>query len=107
MTNLFEILPVQMTEELTSILAQTEHVRIERIVSTGQTSPNDFWYDQEETEWVAVLQGEGKLLFEDPQELIHLQAGDHITIPAHRRHRVKWTSEEEPTIWLAVFFEAS
>jgi len=25
-------------------------------------------------------------------------------IAAHRKHRVEWTTPDEPTVWLAVFF---
>ena len=33
-----------------------------------------------------------------------LIAGDFVNIPAHRKHRVEWTTVDEPTIWLAVFY---
>ena len=97
-------LPARLPEELVETLAAGKHVRIERIVSTGQASPEGFWYDQEEIEWVVVLKGEAKLLFEGDAQPIHLKPGDHVTIPAHRRHRVEWTTPKEPTVWLAVFY---
>jgi cupin 2 domain-containing protein len=28
--------------------------------------------------------------------------GDFVNIPAHTKHRVEWTTPDEPTIWLAV-----
>ena len=102
--NLFSALPVRLPEELVETLAAGKHVRIERIVSTGQASPEGFWYDQEESEWVVVLKGEARLLFEGDAQPIHLKPGDHVTIPAHRRHRVEWTTPSEPTVWLAVFY---
>ena len=37
-------------------------------------------------------------------ESVQMATGDHILIPAHRKHRVKWTTPEEPTVWLAVFY---
>ncbi len=40
-------------------------VRLEAILSEGHISPPDFWYDQDEDEWVAVLQGEGEIEFDD------------------------------------------
>jgi cupin 2 domain-containing protein len=97
-------LPSNVTEELTETLAESKHVSIERIVSTGQASPEGFWYDQEQAEWVVVLTGEAKLLFEGDDKPIRLTSGDHVTISAHRRHRVEWTTPDEPTVWLAVFF---
>ena len=102
--NLLSPLPSNLPKELVETLAENKHVRIERIVSTGHASPEGFWYDQEEAEWVVVLKGEAKLLFVGETQPVHLKPGDHVTIPAHRRHRVEWTTPNEPTVWLAVFY---
>lgn len=104
MKNLFSDLPTDFSEELTEVLASGKDVCIERIVSTGQASPPGFWYDQETVEWVVVLKGEARLLFEGEPEPLHMTAGDFVNIPAHRRHRVEWTTPNEPTVWLAVFY---
>ncbi|MCP4857087.1 MAG: cupin domain-containing protein [Fuerstiella sp.] len=93
-----------MPEELIEVLAENKHVRIEKIVSCGHCSPAGFWYDQAEHEWVAVLKGEAELLFEG-SEPIKLRPGDFINIPAHSKHRVIWTTPDEPTIWLAVYYK--
>ena len=85
---------------------QRPGLRIERIVSTGQCSPPDFWYDQPEGEWVIVLQGAARLRFADENEARTLQAGDFIDIAPHRRHRVDWTDPTQTTVWLAVFYSA-
>lgn len=77
-------------------------VRIERIVSNGQASAPGFWYEQAWNEWVIVLSGSAKLRFEDEADARLLVAGDYVFIPAKERHRVDWTSESEPTVWLAV-----
>lgn len=77
-------------------------IKIEKIVSNGQSSPEDFWYEQEENEFVLLLKGNAILEFED-QTMI-LNEGDAVNIPALKKHRVKQTSLEEPTIWLAVFY---
>ena len=103
--NLFTNIPTDLPEELVDVLAENKHVRIERIVSTGQASPEGFWYDQEEHEWVVVLKGEAKLLFEGDDEPIHMKPGDFVNISAHRKHRVEWTTPDEPTVWLAVFYK--
>ena len=103
MQNLFSDLPSGLPEESVDVLARGEHVRVERIVSTGHASPPGFWYDQAEHEWVVVLQGEARLLVEGDEPLT-LRPGDHLLLPAHRRHRVEWTSPDEPTVWLAVFY---
>lgn len=103
--SLFAHLPRSTVEnEQFSALLARPGLRIERIVSTGQCSPDDFWYDQNEGEWVTVLQGEARLRFED--RVLHLKAGDYVDIPPHCRHRVDWTAPDQLTIWLAVFYSA-
>lgn len=89
-------------EVIDAIIAK-DAVRIERIVSMGHASPPGFWYDQQTSEWVLVLRGEARLAFENG-ETIDLKPGDFVNIPAHRRHRVEWTTPNEPTIWLAVHY---
>jgi cupin 2 domain-containing protein len=105
--NLLADLPTILPEEMITVLAMNPQVRIERIVSTGQCSKPGFWYDQDEHEWVALLKGQARLLFEDEEEPINMRPGDHVLIPAHRRHRVEWTAPDEPTVWLAVFYSDS
>ena len=102
--NLIENIPSEMADEYVEELVKTTSLRLERIVSRGHASPPDFWYDQNEAEWVLVVDGKARLLLLDPEEHIELQKGDHLLIPAHRRHRVEWTSPEMDTIWLALFF---
>ena len=76
-------------------------MRIERIVSRGHASPPDFWYDQEQDEWVCLVQGEARLAWDHGGVEI-LRPGDCLFIPAHARHRVESTSNDPPCIWLAV-----
>ena len=102
--NLFADLPADLSAELTHQLATSHSVRVERIVSRGHTSPPGFWYDQDETEWVLVVRGAARLRFEDG--CVELRPGDHVTIAARRRHRVEWTTPDEPTVWVVVFFPA-
>ena len=104
MNNLFSKLPDSLSKELVEILAKSESVRIERIVSTGHSSPQDFWYDQDEHEWAVVLKGAAKLLFEGDEQPVLLKPGDFVSITVHRKHRVEWTTPNEPTVWLAVFY---
>lgn len=100
--NLYAELPADLPNEVFSTLLDSANVRIERIVSQGHASPDGFWYDQNEHEWVMVLKGAARLRFED--EVVELTPGDFVNIPAHCRHRVEWTTPLEPTIWLAVFY---
>lgn len=101
--NVFDGFPEILREEAVTILARGQDVRIERIVSTGHVSREGFWYDQDEHEWVVVLKGQATLAFDDG-ESIQMIPGDFVNIPAHRKHRVKWTTPDEPTVWLAIFY---
>ncbi|WP_290793412.1 cupin domain-containing protein [Halomonas sp.] len=102
--NLLEGIPDLLTEERFEELASAESVTVERIVSRGHTSPETGWYDQPRHEWVLVLQGRGVVAFEEGEE-VTLGPGDHLLIPAHRRHRVAWTAPDEATVWLAVHYD--
>ncbi len=100
--NLFDInkyLPAN--NEIFNNLFNNKIIRIEQIISSGQSSPEDFWYDQVDNEWVLILEGEGIIEFADNSYKI-LTKGEYLFIPAHCKHRVKQTLN--PTIWLAIFF---
>jgi cupin 2 domain-containing protein len=101
--NVFSEIPKQLANELVEEIACAEGVRIERIISTGHASPPGFWYEQDSDEWVLLLKGAARLLFEDDATPVSLAPGDHLLIPARRRHRVEWTHPDQPTIWLAVW----
>src|SRR5690242_21098039 len=105
-TNLFNNLPDALPDELVTILAESPNLRIERIVSTGQASPPGFWYDQDRAEAVLLLRGRAGLEFEGEAAPRILEAGDWLTIPAHRRHRVAWTDPDRPTVWLAIHYRS-
>ena len=90
-------------QEFFETITEGKNVRIERIVSSGQISPDGFWYDQDDHEWVLVLQGEAELLMEK-EGPVKLETGDYLFIPAHQLHRVTFTSASPPCIWLTVFF---
>lgn len=105
--NLFSGIPEALGGEVSEVLASSEGVEIERIVSRGQASPAGFWYEQERAEWVVVLKGAAGLRFEDEEDLVEMGEGDWAWIEAGRRHRVEWTAEGEETVWLAVFVRAA
>lgn len=104
MNNFFANIPASSPDELFETLHQQPGIRIERILSFGQASPPGFWYEQENDEWVVLLQGQARLRFEEEPQTSELRAGDHVSIPAKKRHRVEWTSSEPPAVWLAVHF---
>jgi cupin 2 domain-containing protein len=102
--NLFEQIPSALPKELCETLASNGAVRIERILSKGQSSPKEGWYDQDHHEWVLLLRGGALLRIEGRQELIKLIAGSYLEIPAHQKHRVEWTVPDTETVWLAVHY---
>lgn len=97
--NIFDLPEQPLSQELISILAENENIRIERIISTGQVSD---WYDQNETEFVVLLQGSAIIEYENGKDA-YLSKGDTLLINPHQRHRVSFTSTEPPCIWLCVF----
>ncbi len=101
--NIFTLIPQPLEAEIFEGIMTAENLRIERILSQGHSSPESGWYDQDENEWVMVLQGRGRLVFENGAE-IDLEAGDYLNIPAHGRHKVVWTDPDCVTVWLAVFY---
>jgi cupin 2 domain-containing protein len=90
--------------EITDIFVDRPGLRIERIVSSGQATPEGEWYDQDGDEWVLVVAGAARLRIEDEPGDRELGSGDWVLLPAHCRHRVTWTQVEPPTIWLAIHF---
>jgi len=100
-SNLISEIPA-LPEELVEVLLAAANLRIERIVSHGHASPEGFWYDQDQHEWVVVLKGAARLRFEDG--IVEMKPGDFINIPAHKKHRIEWTTPDEPTVWLAVHY---
>jgi cupin 2 domain-containing protein len=100
--NIFKEIPEQLPEELIECLFKRDNIQIERIISKGHITPTGQWYDQEQDEWVLLLQGQATILYETDRQTVHLIAGDYLLIPAHTRHRVEWTHPDHHTIWLAV-----
>ncbi|HEY4313424.1 MAG TPA: cupin domain-containing protein [Pirellulales bacterium] len=86
-------------------MLQSPGVRVERIVSQGHASPEGFWYDQDTEEWVLLVQGAARLRFDN--EVVEMRPGDHVQIPAHKRHRVEWTDPNQQTTWVAVHYPHS
>ncbi len=96
-------IPASIPEELFQTLLEKPSLRIERILSHGHHSAEGQWYDQDEDEWVLLLQGQARLGFVDA-EPVELKPGDYLLLPAHCQHRVEWTPADITTIWLAIHF---
>jgi uncharacterized protein (DUF924 family)/quercetin dioxygenase-like cupin family protein len=100
--NLFAGAPARLDAERFDTLVETEGLRLERIVSTGQTTPAGEWFDQDRDEWVVLLAGAAEVLFEGEAGPRILAPGDWLRIPARVRHRVARTDPDRPTVWLAL-----
>ena len=104
MNNLLDNVPHKADKELFTTLLKRQGIRIERIVSTGQITPDDSPYNQDYDEWVLLVTGSAGLWIAGEGEL-NLLPGDYVLIPAHRSHRVTWTARNEATVWLAIHFD--
>lgn len=103
MANIFSNIPTEIPNEIFTNIINTEKLKVERIVSKGQTSPDTGWYDQTENEWVIVLSGYGVIEYLNG-DTVMLKQGDYLHIKAHEKHRVIATSTDEVTVWLAIFY---
>ncbi|EYS98326.1 cupin [Cupriavidus sp. SK-4] len=104
--NLLADVPAGSAQELFQPLLERPGLRIERIVSNGQASPEGFWYDSAEAEWVLLVSGSAAIEIEGQSGQHPMKPGDWLHLPAHCRHRVSWTDASQPSVWLAVHHNA-
>lgn len=102
--NIFKNIHENEKEEVFEILARGKHTKIERITSNGPKSSTGEWYDQENPEWVMLLQGKSKIIFDNNEQII-LHPGDYLLINSHQKHKVEILAKDEITLWLAVHYE--
>jgi len=102
--NLFSNIPDSFPDEIIETLLEKKNLKLERILSSGQSTPAGKWFDQETDEWVVLLKGKAGLRFENESKVIELTPGDHLMIPAHKKHRLEWTDEKQKTVWLALHY---
>lgn len=103
MANIFSNIPSEMPNEIMESIIKTDKFRIERVVSRGHTSPENGWYDQNESEWVIVLSGYGVIEYFNGMH-VTIKQGDYLNIKPHEKHKVIESSPNEPTVWLAIFY---
>ncbi len=101
--NIFENFQAEIKEEYFEDLISTGNFKLERIVSQGHSSPENFWYDQDKNEFVLLVSGSAELEFEN-ESSIQLKPGDYLIIPPHKRHRVSKTDSSQKTVWIALHF---
>lgn len=87
--------------EIFEKLHESEKIKIEKIVTNGAISSPGEWYDQDQDEWVLLLQGTASLEFKNGI-IKELESGEYIFIPAHKKHRVLKTSAHLNCIWLTI-----
>ena len=102
--NIFTDLPDTLDEEKFERILDEKNILIERIISLGQTTPKGKWLSQKRSEWVVLLQGRAKLVFEKDRKEVIMKKGDWILIKSKQRHRVEWTCKNRKCVWLAVHF---
>ena len=98
LSNLFKNIKPDSSQELVEIIYEDEITKVERIISSGQTTT---WQIQDDVEFVYLLQGEAKI--ETLEEVYKLQAGDGLKIDSKIKHRVSYTSEQPSCIWLCFY----
>ncbi len=82
--------------ETFNTLLEHKDIKIELINSNSIV--NGDTYQQEQDEWILLLEGEATLEVEGITHI--LQAGDYLFIPAQTVHKV--LSTDKKTLWLAV-----
>jgi len=102
--NLFDNIPENLDDEVFESLLETSELKLERIISKAHRTPKGQWYDQQQDEWVILLQGNAGILIEGDRQARNLVPGDYLLLPAHKKHRVEWTADDTETIWLALHF---
>lgn len=116
--NIFDLKDLSEKEEVVRILAEGKNVKIEKIISTGQTTD---WQESEQNEFVILVQGEAEIeYFEDKNfekngniiknqrntnnKKLQLEKGDTILINRGEKHRVSYTNKNPCCIWICIFF---
>ena len=106
-SNLLAPAPVASGQEIEEELCSGKDWRLMRISSNGARSPDGFWYQQREHEWLTLLKGSARMRLDDPEEWIELSVGDQLMLPAGRRHRVERTDADPGTVWLALYWNGN
>ena len=104
LNNIYSDIPKHIPDEIFEEILRSDTVKIERIISKGHGTPRGVWYDQTQNEWVILLKGKAKLMFEGNAELIEMNPGDYMYIPAHCKHRVEYTEPDKETLWLTILY---
>ena len=122
--NIFDLKDLSVNEEIIKILFKNENVKIEKIISTGQTTD---WQESNKNEFVILVQGNAEIEHYDNRICedknfktnenimknlkntndmkLQLGKGDIILIKKGERHRVSYTSKNPCCVWICIFFD--
>ena len=122
--NIFDLKDLSVNEEIIKILFKNENVKIEKIISTGQTTD---WQESNKNEFVILIQGNAEIEYYDNRICedknfktnenimknlkntndmkLQLGKGDIILIKKGERHRVSYTSKNPCCVWICIFFD--
>lgn len=122
--NIFDLKDLSVNEEIIKILFKNENVKIEKIISTGQTTD---WQESNKNEFVILIQGNAEIEYYDNRMCedknfktnenimknlkntndmkLQLGKGDIILIKKGERHRVSYTSKNPCCVWICIFFD--
>lgn len=122
--NIFDLKDLSVNEEIIKILFKNENVKIEKIISTGQTTD---WQESNKNEFVILVQGNAEIEYYDNRICedknfktnenimknlkntndmkLQLGKGDIILIKKGERHRVSYTSKNPFCVWICIFFD--
>lgn len=105
--SLLSDLPDARQAEIFQTLLEQSGLKLERIISWGQATPEGEWYDQDHDEWVLLVTGAASLQMAGESVPRQLNPGDWLYLPAHCQHRVSWTTPDRETVWLAVHWNTN
>jgi len=107
MDNIFSInSEIDFSREVFVELFKSNNCVIEKIISTGQSTNEGEWFEEEGDEWVILLQGTSELKFFNGEDY-KMKAGDYLLIPSNSKHRVVTTSLDPPCVWLAIHIKSN
>ena len=122
--NIFDLKDLSVNEEIIKILFKNENVKIEKIISTGQTTD---WQESNKNEFVILIQGNAEIEYYRTRSCedknfnaneniiknikntndmkLQLGRGDVILIKKGERHRISYTSKNPCCVWICIFFD--
>ena len=99
--NIFDFEKFENNEEIVTILEKNKNIKIERIVSEGQTTD---WQSSDKNEFVILVQGNAEITYFKKSEIVKLSSGDTLLIKKNEKHKVSYTSKNPHCVWICIFY---